>query len=55
MEAAHMKAFSIVRTIVDDNILNNLKGTDYYNEDYRSEKLKAKLLIFLNQFGLKFL
>ena len=60
MEAAHAKAFSYVCAIVDANILqkmdvmkldhlretyvNHLRKTEYSNEGYRSEKLKAKLL-----------
>ena len=60
MEAAHAKAFDCVCAIVDINILqkmavmkldhlrdryiSHLKGTEYSNEGYRSEKLKAKLV-----------
>ena len=66
MEAVHANAFSCVCDIVDANILqkmavmkldhlrdsyiDHLRGTEYSNEGYRSQKLKAKLM---KQYGKK--
>ena len=66
MKAVHVNAFSCVYDIVDANFLqkmavmkldqlrdsyiDHLRGTEYSNEGYRSQKLKAKLM---KQYGKK--
>ncbi len=60
MEAAHQNAFFAVCAVIDDNIIqqnavmklddlrntyiDSLRDTGHYNENYRSEKLKTKLV-----------